>query len=261
MTEIPAYEEPPRRTGVFLFFLIMLLLVVIAGLFLWAQTLSEEPSAGLDPRTNVPDVVGEPVDEATALLRAEGFEVAVEEARSDDVAVGPGDPPGPGRGHEPARRQHVTVTVSIGAGTIRLPNVVSLTEFGAAQDLEALGLEVRRENREDDTVAAGLVIEQSPLAGAEVEVGSTVILQVSQGSPLLALPDVSGLEREPAEALLNLVGCVVTNVLNEESAEVTAGQVVRTDPPAGTGVDQDACAVVLVMSTGAGAQDPNAPAG
>ena len=259
--EIPAYEEPPRRTGVFLFFLIMLLLVVIAGLFLWAQTLSEEPSAGLDPQTTVPDVVGEPVDAATALLRAEGFEVAVEEARSDEVESGLVVRVDPAEGTRQPDGSTITLTVSIGAGTIRLPNVVSLTEFGAAQDLEALGLEVRSENREDDTVAAGLVIEQSPLAGAEVEVGSTVILQVSQGSPLLALPDVSGLEREPAEALLNLVGCLVTDVLNEESAEVTAGQVIRTDPPAGTGVDQDACAVVLVMSTGAGAQDPNAPAG
>ena len=261
VTEIPAYEESPRRTGVFLFFLIMLLLAVIAGLFLWAQTLSEEPSAGIDPRTNVPDVVGVPVDEATALLRAEGFEVTQEDARSDEVEAGLVVRVDPAEGTSQPEGSTVTVTVSIGAGTLQLPNVVSLTELGAVRDLEALGLEVRRENREDDTIDAGLVIEQSPIAGAEVEVGSAVILQVSQGAPLLALPDVSGLEREPAEALLNLVGCVVTNVLNEESAEVTAGQVIRTDPPAGTGVDQDSCGVVLVMSTGAGAQDPNAPAG
>jgi len=261
VTEIPAYEEPPRRTGVFLFFLIMLLLVVIAGLFLWAQTLSEEPSVGIDPRTNVPDVVGMPVDEATALLRAEGFEVTQEDARSDEVEAGLVVRVDPAEGTSQPDGSTVTVTVSIGAGTLQLPNVVSLTELGAVRDLEALGLEVRRENREDDTIDAGLVIEQSPIAGAEVEVGSTVILQVSQGAPLLALPDVSGLEREPAEALLNLVGCVVTNVLNEESAEVTAGQVIRTDPPAGTGVDQDSCGLVLVMSTGAGAQDPNVPAG
>jgi serine/threonine-protein kinase len=209
----------------------------------------------------VPDVVGDQVDTATDRLRSAGFEVRREDARSDEVEVDRVIRQDPAEGTRQIDGGTITITVSIGAGTLRLPNVVSLTEFGATQDLQALGLEVRRENREDTTLAEGLIIEQSPAAGAEVEQGSTVILTVSQGSPLVALPDVNGLEREQAETLLNLVGCTVTDVLSEESAEVTAGQAVRTDPAAGTGIDPESCGVVLVMSTGAGAQDPNAPVG
>jgi serine/threonine-protein kinase len=259
--EIPDYEESPRRTGVFLFFLIILLLVVTAGLFLWAQVLSDEPGTSAGSRTNVPDVVGELVDAATTQLRSAGFEVAQEDERSDEVESGRVIRQDPAEGTRQTDGSTITITVSIGAGTIRLPNVVSLTEFGATQDLEALGLEVRRENREDTTRAEGLVIEQSPAAGAEVEQGSTVILTVSQGSELLALPDVAGLEREPAENLLQIVGCTVTEVLSQVSADVIAGLAIGTDPEAGTGIDQESCGVVLVMSTGAGAQDPNAPAG
>jgi serine/threonine-protein kinase len=246
---------------VFLFFLIVLLLVVTAGLFIWAQVLSEESGTEAGSRSTVPDVVGLEVGAATAELRARGFDVVQEEARSEEIAVGLVIRQDPAEGTRQPDGTTITITVSTGAETVRLPNVVSLTELGATRDLEALGLEVRQENREDTTRDEGLVIEQSPAAGAEVEKGSTVILTVSKGAPLVALPDVAGLEREPAESLLALIGCVTSEVLNEESAEVTAGQVIRTDPPEGTGVDPESCSVVLVMSTGAGAQDPDAPGG
>ena len=256
--EIPPYEESPRRTGVFLFFMIVVLLVVTAGLFLWAQTLSNSDDASIGTRALVPDVVGESADQAEEKLRAAGFEVTRAEERSDTVTAGLVIRQDPREGTEQDEGITVTITVSTGTDLIRLPNVVSLTDFGATQDLEALGFEVRRELREDTTVPEGIVIEQSPAAGTEVEAGSAVIITVSQGSTLQALPDVAGLERQGAEDLLGLIGCVVTEVRNEESADVTAGQVIRTDPPAGTGVDPDACSVVLFLSTGAGAQDPNA---
>lgn len=256
--EIPPYEESPRRTGVFLFFMIVVLLVVTAGLFLWAQTLSNSDDSGIGTRALVPDVVGESAEQAEEKLRAAGFEVTRAEERSDTVTAGLVIRQDPREGTEQDEGVTVTITISTGADLIRLPNVVSLTDFGATQDLEALGFEVIREQREDTTVPEGIVIEQSPAAGTEVEAGSSVIITVSQGSTLQALPDVAGLERQGAEDLLGLIGCVVTEVRNEESADVTAGQVIRTDPPAGTGVDPDACSVVLFLSTGSGAQDPNA---
>ena len=255
--EIPDYEESPRRTGVFLFFLIVLLLVVTAGLFLWAQTLSDPEATVTDSRTDVPDVIGETAEVAANRLEEAGFEVAQEDARSDTVEAGLVVRLDPAEGTRQEDGSTVTMTVSIGAGTLRLPSVETLTEFAAKRDLEALGLQVRTENREDTSRPEGIVISQSPAAGAEVEQGSTVLLQVSRGADLLALPDVAGLERQPAEELLGIIGCVVTEVLSEESADVTAGQAIRTDPAAGTGVTQGSCSVVLVMSTGAGAQDPN----
>ena len=86
--------------------------------------------------------------------------------------------------------------------------------------------------------------------------------------------EVHGLEIRTADAFLTdnvrgvglaflqgCVGCTVTEVLSQVSADVIAGLAIGTDPEAGTGIDQESCGVVLVMSTGAGAQDPNAPAG
>jgi serine/threonine-protein kinase len=255
----PVYEEPPRRTGVFLFFLIVLLLVVTAGLFLWAQTLSDDSGDPVGARTTVPDVVGADVAAATAELEAAGFVVAREDAGSDEVPAGLVIRQDPTAGTRQAEGSTITITVSTGAGLVRLPNVVSLTDLGATLDLEALGLVVRKEQQEDNSVAAGLVIAQQPEAGSEVEQGSTVVITISQGADLVAFPDVSGLERQPAEELLGLIGCVVTDVQDEESTEFTAGQVIRSDPLAGTEIDPESCAVVLVISTGAGAQDPTAP--
>ncbi|MEL7209882.1 MAG: PASTA domain-containing protein, partial [Actinomycetota bacterium] len=210
-----------------------------------------------DSRTDVPEVVGQPADVAEGTLTEAGFVVAREEERSDSVEAGVVIRTDPAENTRIADGSTVTIVVSSGAELVRVAQVEGLTDLGATQDLEALGLTVRSERVEDTSVPAGIVLSQSPVAGTEVESGSAVILQISEGSELIALPDVSGLERDAAEAVLvQLLGCTVTDVRNEASAEVTAGLVARTEPEAGTGIDEDTCFVTLIMSTGAGAQDP-----
>jgi serine/threonine-protein kinase len=254
-TPIPDYEEQPRRTGIFLFFLIVLLLVVTAGLFLWAQTVSDEGDSPENSRSTVPEVIGQDAAAATAELQAAGFEVVRLDAASDEVAAGLVMTLDPAGGTRQLDGSTITMTVSTGRTTVQLPNVVSLTEVGAIRDLEALGLVVRAERQDNDSVAEGLVTEQRPAAGTQVEQGSNVVIIVSQGAPLTAVPDVSGLDRLTAESVLEFV-CTVTDVTNEESSEFTAGQVIRTDPPAGTEVDPDTCTMDMVLSTGVGAQAP-----
>ena len=60
-----------------------------------------------------------------------------------------------------------------------------------------------------DTVAAGLIIDQSPVAGAEGHRGDTIAVNVSKGPEMLALPSTYGQNVKTAEAALQAAGFIV----------------------------------------------------
>jgi len=66
-------------------------------------------------------------------------------------------------------------------GTVTVPDVVGDTEAAGTAEIEALGLTVTATTANSSSVAAGLIISQSPAAGAEVAPGSAVAIVVSLG--------------------------------------------------------------------------------
>ena len=103
----------------------------------------------------------------------------------------------------------------------------------------------------DDTVAAGRVAAVDPAADGRLRRGSTVRLTVSSGRPVVpavaAGTTVATAEQAVRDAGL---GPVTSSDRQEYSATVPAGEVIRTDPPAGTALPSGG-AVTLVVSRGA----------
>lgn len=105
--------------------------------------------------------------------------------------------------------------------------------------------------RADDDVAPDLVAQVDPAPETRVLRGTTVTLVVSTGRP--AVPDVpAGSAVDTAEEAVRRAGLtpVRSTSAEEFSAEVPAGAVIRTDPPAGTRLAGGA-PVTLVTSRGA----------
>ncbi len=76
----------------------------------------------------------------------------------------------------------IDLVVSLGPGSVAVPNVVELTEADAMANIGAAGLAVGTVMQQtDDTVLAGKVISQDPAAGTTVALGSAVNLVVSLG--------------------------------------------------------------------------------
>ena len=75
------------------------------------------------------------------------------------------------------------VAIWVSNGKIAVPNVLGMTESDASNELLNLGFIPAVTYREDDTVAAGTVLEQSPTAGKSAPVGSSVSIVVSQLPP------------------------------------------------------------------------------
>jgi hypothetical protein len=97
------------------------------------------------------------------------------------------------------------------------------------------------------TWPAFTIIKQSAPAGSVVNTGDTINVVLSQGPPLIELPDVSGMRYEEAEQLLNSLDLVVQKY--EDWSVETPGSVVIQDPPTGS-VVANRTLITLVVSSG-----------
>ncbi|HWC31782.1 MAG TPA: Stk1 family PASTA domain-containing Ser/Thr kinase [Actinomycetota bacterium] len=185
--------------------------------------------------TEVPNVVGDPIDRARRRLRRAELRLSVARAYSDDVPEGRVIEQSLNPGSRPEVGEEITVTVSRGEPPVEVQNVVGLPEGDAVSVLEEQGLvvEVRRENSSD--VRKGLVISQDPPTGNTVPAHSSVTIVVSQGPARFPMPDVVGDSREAAVEQLEELGLVVAPL---EVPGSDGNTVVGQRPSAGTTVRQ-----------------------
>jgi eukaryotic-like serine/threonine-protein kinase len=134
-------------------------------------------SAGPEQVT-VPNVTGISRESAEAQLRDDGFRVGVVEQESDEPE---GDviSQSPGAGTELTRGGAVTITVSTGRPQVDVPDVIGLKERSASSRLRSAGLEsVTQERTVTDPAQDGVVVEQRPGSGTQVDRGRQVVIVV-----------------------------------------------------------------------------------
>ncbi|MEW1547216.1 Stk1 family PASTA domain-containing Ser/Thr kinase [Streptomyces tsukubensis] len=123
----------------------------------------------------VPDVMGDPVAEATAALEGAGFEVAVEpdQVNSPETAGTVARQSAP-EGTRLAAGDIVTLTVSKGPRMVTVPDVSGSSESDARRELDAAGFEVKVEK--SFPYLGDKVSGQSPSADERAPEGSTVTI-------------------------------------------------------------------------------------
>jgi beta-lactam-binding protein with PASTA domain len=126
----------------------------------------------------VPDVTGLSRDSAEDQISEAGLEPAVQEQESeepeDDVIA-----QNPAAGTEVDRGSTVTITVSTGIEKVSVPNVVGLGSRDARQQLRGADLvPTVQEVDVTDPSQDGLVVDQRPVAGIELETGRQVVIMV-----------------------------------------------------------------------------------
>jgi len=131
-------------------------------------------------RREVPEVSRLRGDRAADLLAATGFQVKVDSVDSP-IARGRVIDIQPAEGTEVALPGEVSLTVSLGPPTVRMPFILGLLEGEALDTLEVLGLEVVeveevfRFGRDQ-----GRVVTQDPAEDTELERGAEVRLQIGR---------------------------------------------------------------------------------
>ncbi|WP_345575709.1 Stk1 family PASTA domain-containing Ser/Thr kinase [Streptomyces prasinosporus] len=184
--------------------------------------------------TKVPPLLSKTEREARDRLADAGLDVGrVEEAYSDTVKRGTVISTDPAAGARIRGNDSVSLTLSKGPRTVRVPDVDGYRLDEARSVLKDEGLEpgmVTREFSED--VPRGSVVSTEPVKGAKVRAGSAVALTVSKGRPV-DVPDVTGDDLQDARAALERAGLEVEIAAERVHSAHEAGRVARQTPQPG----------------------------
>jgi beta-lactam-binding protein with PASTA domain/serine/threonine protein kinase len=175
-----------------------------------AGTVTVTTSKGQD-LVSVPDkLVGAMQADAAAALATAGLTPAYPGGShySDTARLGSVIDASAKPGDRIERGSQVQLTISDGPAPVSIPSVVGAKQDAATAQLSGLGLKIAATPAFSDTVPAGQVMTQDPLANADGHRGDTVTLTVSQGPQLFPIPDFTRAKYSDAAAALVQLGMV-----------------------------------------------------
>ena len=184
-------------------------------------------------KVDVPNVVGNPQPEAELILKRKGLATDVTLKEHPTIAKGTVIGQDPGGGSRVPKAEVVTLVVSAGPGTARIPELTGQARSVARKKLTSLGFAVADETATSDTITENHVIETRPAAGQEFDKGQKVTLVLSSGKERVAVPKVVDLSEDEARSTLEALGFVVSST-DTQTADKETGTVLTQVPAPGT---------------------------
>lgn len=217
----------------------------------WILILVLGCSGAVSAQVTVPNVVGQPLEDAATAIQAAGLVYTATFQCNDSIPRDTVISQDPEANTQVEAGSTVYLVVSTGEPCpVDVPDVVGQTEAAAESEITAVGLTVAAVLKVcDDTVAAENVVYQYPAANQSVPEGSSVLLVVSTGPCPVNVPDVIGQTQAAAESAITAAGLYVGLVTSQCSNTVSSGDVISQSPAAGSSV-APGTEVALVVSTG-----------
>ncbi|GGJ25044.1 serine/threonine protein kinase [Streptomyces brasiliensis] len=200
--------------------------------------------------TRVPPLLAKTQAQAEERLREAGLDVKqVKHAYSDTVERGTVISTDPAAGRRIRSNGSVTLTISDGPKTVKVPDLEGRTLVAARALLRKNGLQPGMVTRAfSDSVPRDSVISTDPRSGTTRRAGSAIALVVSKGSPV-DVPDVTGEDPDSAKGDLEDAGVMVKISPQEVNSEFDKGAVARQNPAAGSQA-AEGDTVTLTLSKG-----------
>jgi serine/threonine-protein kinase len=237
----PASNRPRRTLWVVA---VVTALLLLLGLGAWWYN-TQGPGA----YTVVPSVTDQTSEAAQAILSTAGLGTTVLSDYSDEVPVGIVIRTTPAAQARIAKNDTVKIVVSQGPRMAIVPNVVGITEGDATNQLAAAGFAVGTTDKVySDTVPSGEVMSTDPVAAASVRHDIPVNMVASQGPEPITIPDLKGVTEAQAKSQLAAYAMVVTTE-TVRTVDVNKGEVLKTDPAAGSASTRTA-RIILYVSIG-----------
>jgi len=226
--DAPVSRRRPSRRGP-LAVLIVLLALLGVGAGVWYVSDGQF--------TKVPGVLALPQAEAQRKLSAAGLDSKVKQDFSLNVPRGSVISTDPAPGQRIRDNGAVTLTVSKGPQTVRVPAVAGRTLATARQELKDAGLVAGTVSKAfSDDVPNGQVISTDPAGGTDHAPETPVAITVSRGAPI-EVPDVVGDSVTDAQQSLEDAGLKVVLAPGKVfSDQADADTVALVSPDAGTEV-------------------------
>ncbi|MBQ2897567.1 MAG: Stk1 family PASTA domain-containing Ser/Thr kinase [Clostridia bacterium] len=224
----------------------ILAFIVIAIMFPGAMPWS----GGAKGEIEVPDLVG--VDFEKAKSTYENFNFKEDDSEySADYDEGLIISQDPEEGTMIKSPYTITVVVSKGAKTVKMPDVINMDYRQAQIKLDEQDILYSVEYKTDSTIPENIVIETDPGKGAKIKAGVDIVnLVVSSGEeePLPVVPALIGKSEDEAKRELSSVNLNSKSVY-EKSKMSEKGQVIRQSIASGTQVTEKTT-VTITIGTG-----------
>lgn len=149
----------------------------------------------------------------------------------------------------------ITLYISMGPVTKKVPDVYGKTESAAVSELKSNGFSTVITEIPDDDVEAGLVVKTEPQRTEVVAENATITIYVSSGKPTknVNVPDLVGLTKESAEKQLkseNLVAEFVDTEISFDDKFYPVGYVVKQEPESNSSQVPEGTTVKVYVCSG-----------
>ncbi len=208
----------------------------------------------------VPYLLGMTIDEANEDENVKGiFTIEqIGERASSEYAAGQIIEQSPERGKSVKGNRVISVFVSTGAKTEKMPNLVNSERRNAALQLKNLDLDLTIDDTLEEyseTITAGYVIRTLPEAGTTLRAGDTVSLVVSKGSEKKSIPVITftGSDIEIVRQQATQMGLVVGDVSSRTDVS-PIGTVLEQSIAPNTDV-KEGTVITFVVSSGPDVDD------
>ncbi|WP_409240047.1 Stk1 family PASTA domain-containing Ser/Thr kinase [Streptomyces sp. PA5.6] len=214
--------DPRRRT-----------LMVIAGVLLVLGIGTGVWYINSGQFTEVPPLLAKTEAQAKQRLDDAGLDVKdIKRTYSDTDKRGTVMGTDPAPGDRIRQNDGVTLTISLGPETVKVPDVKGIPLAKAKKELKNSGLAPGMVTKSfDESVDKGSVISTDPRAGFTRKAGSAVALVVSKGRPV-EVPDVTGESEEDARADLEDAGLKAEIAPERVNSDEDKGDVAKQSPVA-----------------------------
>jgi eukaryotic-like serine/threonine-protein kinase len=194
------------------------------------------------PKVTVPDVKGEQWAVAQQALVNKGLQPQKFSVPGNTAGLVTATDPASGK--SVPKGSTVRVNVMSGPVTAAVPSVVGFSIQEATSRLNAAGFKANPQYV-DSTAPKDQVISQTPAPGTTEPKGSSVTVRVSNGPPLVTVPDVVGYTSQQAVQALEAVGFQV----NQQYVSTDASQqnIVQSQNPAGNSQAAKGSTVTIVI--------------
>lgn len=119
---------------------------------------------------------------------------------------------------------------------IVVPDVSGMTVLDAEDTLRKLGFEIDDEQKEVSSadVEPGNVVRTSPQSGSKRKKGASITLYISSGENGYEVEDLTGKNYQEIKGILERMYNLYVIVKEEENEQFNSGEIIRTEPAAGT---------------------------
>ena len=229
---------------------LVIAIVILAAIFV-PKLLS-----GTGDELSCPNFVGKTIEEITANKEyTDNYKFEQEWQTNADYAYGYVYEQSKAEGQKLKKGATITLYISKGQTTKKVPDTYGKTESAAVSELKAVGFETVVTEMPSEDVEKGIVIKTEPQRTQVVEENAKITVYVSSGKSIqdVSVPSVVGMKKEDAEKELQdkkLVPEVKEMTITTEDKYYPVGYVVKQEPDTGSSKIPEGSTVTIYVSIG-----------